>query len=148
MSWKKSNLPSRYLPGVRLSEQQTPEETEKERQMLEGEGAFFVKKGCFVCHSVETLGVQSASKIGPDLSEAVVDVQSRFGKPLPEFLDNPSGTMAVVLSTQIRLTPEEKRQAVELLTSAYQKKTSGQSAAQPSPSPPGVQPPHGQPRKN
>jgi cytochrome c2 len=148
LSWKRANLPSRYLPGVRLAEQQTAEEAEQERQMLEGEGAFFVKKGCFVCHSVESLGVASASKIGPDLSEAVVDVRNRFGKPLPEFLDNPSGTMAVVLSTQIRLTPEEKRQVVELLTSAYQKKTGGQAAGPPAPSPsPAAQPSHGRPPK-
>ncbi|HEX6187396.1 MAG TPA: hypothetical protein VFZ40_04900, partial [Pyrinomonadaceae bacterium] len=107
-----------------------------------GEGAFFVKKGCFVCHSVSTLGVESASKIGPDLSEAVTDVPSRFGKQLEDFLNNPTGTMAVVLSTQIILSPEEKREAVEKLKIAYQKKleqqaqaAAGQSQAKPSPTP-------------
>ena len=113
--------------------------------MLEGEGAFFVKKGCFVCHSVSTLGVESASKIGPDLSEAVTDVQSRFGTQLEDFLNNPTGTMAVVLSTQIILSPEEKREAVEKLKIAYQKKveqqtqsaaTQTQSQVKPAPSPP------------
>ena len=100
--------------------------TARER-MLEGEGAFFVKKGCFVCHSVSTLGVESASKIGPDLSEAFTDVQSRFGRQLEDFLNNPTGTMAVVLSTQIILSPEEKREAVEKLKIAYQKKTEQQA---------------------
>ncbi len=95
--------------------------------MLEGEGAFFVKKGCFTCHSVSTLGVESAAKIGPDLSEAVTDVQSRFGKTLEDFLNHPTGTMSVVLSTQIILTDAEKREAVEKLKIAYQKKLEQQS---------------------
>jgi cytochrome c2 len=146
MSWRRSTIPARYLPGVKFTEQQTAEEAEKEKRMLEGEGAFFVKKGCFVCHSVSTLGVESASKIGPDLSEAVTDVQSRFGKQLEDFLNNPTGTMAVVLSTQIILSPEEKREAVEKLKIAYQKKVEQQTQsaaaqntqpqAKPSPSPP------------
>ncbi len=133
MSWKRITVPANYLAGVKFTEQQTSEEMEKEKRMLEGEGAFFVKKGCFVCHSVSTLGVESASKIGPDLSEAVVDVQSRFGKQLEDFLNNPTGTMSVVLSTQIILSPEEKREAVEKLKIAYQKKTEQetQSVAQP-----------------
>jgi cytochrome c2 len=141
MSWKRDAIPARYLPGVKFTEQQTPEEVEKEKRMLEGEGAFFVKKGCFVCHSVSALGVESASKIGPDLSEAVMDVQSRFGKSLEDFLNSPTGTMAVVLSTQIVLSAEEKREAVEKLKIAYQKKleqqtpAAGQPQAKPAPTP-------------
>lgn len=131
MSWRRQTIPARYLPGVKFTEQQTAEEAEKEKRMLEGEGAFFVQKGCFVCHSVSTLGVESASKIGPDLSEAVTDVQSRFGKQLEDFLNNPTGTMAVVLSTQIILSPEEKREAVEKLKIAYQKKIEQQTQSAP-----------------
>jgi cytochrome c2 len=137
LSWKRNTIPAHYLSGVKFTEQRTAEEIEKEKRMLEGEGAFFVKKGCFVCHSVSTLGVESASKIGPDLSEAVTDVQSRFGKTLEDFLNNPTGTMAVVLSTQIVLSAEEKREAVEKLKIAYQKKLEQQAnpAASPAPAP-------------
>jgi cytochrome c2 len=127
MSWKRANLPVRYISGAQIAEKQSPEEAERERQMLEGEGAFFVKKGCFACHSVESLGVTSASKIGPDLSDAVTDVQSRFGKSLEDFLNNPTGTMAVVLSTQIQLSDEEKQEAVAKLKVAYQKKAEKQT---------------------
>jgi cytochrome c2 len=129
MSWKRANLPTRYLAGAQAAERQSPEEVERERQMLEGEGAFFVNKGCFACHSVESLGVASASKIGPDLSDAVVDVQSRFGKTLEDFLNNPTGTMAVVLSTQIKLSDEEKQEAVAKLKIAYQRKADRQAQA-------------------
>ncbi len=122
LSWKTLELPIQYLPGVKPSDRPTQEEAEKERQMLEGEGAFFVKKGCFICHSVSSLGIESATKIGPDLALAQVDVQSRFGRTLEDFLAQPTGTMAVVLATQIRLTPDEKREAIEKLKIAYQKK--------------------------
>lgn len=122
MSWRRANIPARYISGAQVAEKQSPEEIERERQMLEGEGAFFVKKGCFACHSVESLGVASSSKIGPDLSDAVTDVQSRFGKSLEDFLNNPTGTMAVVLSTQIQLSDEEKQEAVAKLKIAFQKK--------------------------
>jgi hypothetical protein len=88
-----------------------------------------VKKGCFTCHAVTSLGIDSAAKIGPDLSEAVTDVQSRFGRPLDDFLMNPTGTMSVVLSTQIPLTTEERQQAIGLLKLAYQRKLEHQQAA-------------------
>ncbi|MCI0616977.1 c-type cytochrome [bacterium] len=127
LSWRKFTLPAHYIPGAQPVDKPTPEEEQREHQMLAGEGAFFVKKGCFVCHSVDSLGIQSAAKIGPDLSEAVTDVQSRFGKTLDDFLKNPTGTMAVVLATQIQLTEEERNEAVEKLKVAYQKKQEAKS---------------------
>ncbi len=123
LSWKRTELPVRYFPGAILADRATPEEVEKERQMMEGEGAFFVKKGCFICHSVSTLGIESATNIGPDLSEAVVDVQSRFGRTLEDFLANPTGTMSVVLATQIQLSADEKQEVIKKLKYAYEKKS-------------------------
>jgi len=129
MSWKRADIPTRYWPSVRLAETQTAEEAEKEKQMLTGEGSFFVRKGCFACHSITAFDVKSAADIGPDLSFAVSDVQSRFGKTLEDFLAKPTGTMAVVLSTQIQLTDDEKKEVVEKLKSAYQKKLDQQAQA-------------------
>jgi hypothetical protein len=57
-------------------------------------------------------------------------VQSRFGRTLEDFLKNPTGTMSVVLSTQIQLTDEERREAVEKLKTAYQRKQEQQAQAQ------------------
>ncbi|HEX5085530.1 MAG TPA: hypothetical protein VFY40_26130 [Blastocatellia bacterium] len=67
------------------------------------------------------MGIESA-KIGPDLSDAAVDVERRFGKTLEEFLNNPTGMMSIVLTTRIPLTEAEKREAVELLKLAYRRK--------------------------
>jgi mono/diheme cytochrome c family protein len=120
-SWKRTTLPIEYIPGAKVVDLPTPEEIEKEKAMTTGEGAIFAKKNCFVCHSVQTLGIESAAKIGPDLSNAWSDVQSRFGRTLEDFLNAPTGTMSVVLSTQIILTPEERTEVIAKLKVAYQK---------------------------
>jgi cytochrome c2 len=122
MSWKKTNIPIEFIPGHNFRDIPTPEEKEKEERMLKGPGAFFVKKNCFVCHSVSTLGIEAAAQIGPDLALAVEDVQSRFGRTLDDFLERPTGTMEVVLSTMITLTEEERKEAIEKLRHAYELK--------------------------
>jgi mono/diheme cytochrome c family protein len=119
MSWKKTNPPIQYIPGHNFRDVPSKEEAEKEERMLKGPGSFFVKKNCFVCHSVSTLGIDAAAQIGPDLALAVEDVQSRFGRTLDDFLARPTGTMEVVLSTMIMLTGEERNEAIEKLRSAY-----------------------------
>lgn len=113
MSWKEAGIPVEYIPGHNFRDIPTEEEKAKEERMLSGPGSFFVKKNCFVCHSVSTLGVEAAAQIGPDLALAVEDVQARFGRSLEDFLAKPTGTMDVVLATMITLTPEERREAVE-----------------------------------
>ncbi|MBI4428887.1 MAG: c-type cytochrome [Ignavibacteriales bacterium] len=122
MSWKKKDIPVSYIPNNNFKDVPTKEEAEKEERMLKGPGAFFVKKNCFVCHSVSTLGIDAAAQIGPDLALAVEDVQSRFGRTLDDFLAKPTGTMEVVLSTMIVLTEEERKEAIEKLRHAYELK--------------------------
>ena len=136
MSWRDADLPAQYIPGFKQADVPTPAEQEKERQMMTGEGAFFVKKGCFICHEVSSLGIDSAARIGPDLSVAVTDVQSRFGRTLEDFLASPTGTMAVVLSTQIHLSDEERAEAIRKLQLAFERKqqrVSAKPAVKPAP---------------
>jgi cytochrome c2 len=121
MSWRDTDFPAELLPGAVLRDIPTAEELERERIMQEGEGKFFVEKTCFICHDVSSLGIISATKIGPDLALAVEDCPRRFGRTLDSFLMEPSGTMQVVLSTQIQLTDDEKREAIRLLKIAYEK---------------------------
>jgi len=119
MSWRRSPVPASFLAGAPRTDPQTPDEKEAERKMATGPGAWFVKTGCFVCHSIASLGVKSPAQIGPDLSIAVEDVQSRFGRTVDDFLRAPTGTMSVVLSRQIILSPEEKAVAVQKLREAF-----------------------------
>lgn len=121
LSWRETEIPADLRPGVILRDVPTAEEAERERLMQEGPGRFFVEKTCFVCHDVSSLGIESATKIGPDLALAVEDAPRRFGRTLDDFLQNPSGTMAVVLSKQIQLTPDERREAVRLLKIAHER---------------------------
>ena len=119
LSWRRAPVPVSYRPGVARTDPQTPEEVAEEDRMKHGPGAWFVKTGCFVCHSVSALGVKSAAQVGPDLSTAVEDTQSRFGKTVDDFFRNPTGTMSVVLSRQIILTDSEKEVAIQKLREAY-----------------------------
>lgn len=123
LSWKQKALPRQYyLQALQaLADVPTPEELERERRMREGEGAFFVDKGCFVCHSVSVFGVESAAAIGPDLSEAAENVPRKVGKTIDQFFLEPIGTMSAVLGGQVFLTDAEKRRVVELLKLANEK---------------------------
>ena len=82
--------------------------------------ALFVQKGCPQCHSISALGVKSPTELGPDLTFAYTDVQSRFNMKLEEFLKNPTGTMQIVLSSQIKLTPEERDSVIHILTELHE----------------------------
>jgi len=120
MSWTDdSDLPRAYLPGVELKEEQTAEEIERGRRMREGDGAFFVAHSCFVCHSISAFDIKSPTDKGPDLAWAPEDVRARFNKTVEEFLFNPTGTMAIILGSQIPLTDEEKWEAINKIMRAY-----------------------------
>jgi cytochrome c2 len=120
MSWRDDTaLPRAYLPGVELKDELTAEEVEKQRQMREGDGAFFVEHSCFVCHSIKAFDIQSPTDKGPDLSWAPEDVRVRFNKTVEEFLFEPTGTMEIILGSQIVLTDEEKWEAVNKIMKAY-----------------------------
>ena len=120
MSWRDDeDLPRAFLPGVDLKDEMTPEEIDRDIQMRTGDGAFFVEHSCFVCHSVKAYDIKSPTDKGPDLSLAPDDVRARFNKTVEEFLFDPTGTMKIILESQIVLTDEEKWQAVEKIMKAY-----------------------------
>ena len=119
MSWRRHDVPALYVSGAPRTDPRSPEELKAEDDMKNGPGGWFVQTGCFVCHSISVFGVKSPAQIGPDLSTAVEDTQSRFGMTIDAFLNNPTGTMSVVLSRQIILTPEQKQVAVQKLREAF-----------------------------
>ena len=85
----------------------------------DGPGKWFVRRGCFTCHTISVYGVKGLTTLGPDLSIAVEDVQTRFGRTLEDFLQTPQGTMQMVMSDVIKLTPEEKAEALAELKTAF-----------------------------
>jgi hypothetical protein len=80
----------------------------------------FLEKGCPQCHSITALGVKSATEVGPDLTLAYSDVKNRFNVSLEEFFHNPTGTMQIVLSQQITLSPAERDSIVHILTRLHE----------------------------
>ena len=119
LSWRRHEVPARFVSGAPRTDPRSAEELKAEADMRTGPGGWFVQTGCFVCHSISALGVRSPAQIGPDLSNAVEDVQSRFGVTIDAFIANPTGTMSVVLSRQIILTPEQKQVAIQKLREAF-----------------------------
>jgi hypothetical protein len=75
----------------------------------------FLQKGCPQCHTISAFRIKSPTEIGPNLTYAYTDVQSRFNVKLEEFLHHPTGTMQVVLSSQIQLSPEERDSVIHIL---------------------------------
>lgn len=82
-------------------------------------GEWFQQTGCTACHSVSAYHLWNLAAQGPDLSLAVEDVPRRFGRPLDEFLHDPTGTMAMVLATRIPLNTEQRNVAITKLREAY-----------------------------
>lgn len=80
-----------------------------------GAGAIFIEKGCPQCHSISAFGIKSPTDVGPDLAYAYRDVQTRFGVKLEQFLNAPTGTMQMVLSSMIKLTPAERDSIIHIL---------------------------------
>lgn len=88
-------------------------------------GALFVQKGCPQCHSISALGLKSQNEVGPDLTGAYEDVQHRFGVKLEEFLPNPTGTMQMVLSQMIHLSPVERDSIIHVLKRLHDEHEAG-----------------------
>ena len=84
--------------------------------------AIFLNKGCPQCHSISAFGIKSPAEIGPDLTLAYEDVQTRFSMKLEEFLHNPTGTMQMVLSSQIQLSSEERDSIIHILKGLHEER--------------------------
>lgn len=85
-------------------------------------GSIFERKGCQQCHSISAFGIKSATEVGPDLTNAYDDVQTRFGVKLDEFLAAPTGTMQMVLSSMIKLTPAERDSIIHILKELHEER--------------------------
>jgi len=120
MSWKSTYFPTKYIPGFVQKEELRPAEIEKRQRLLTGDGAFFIEKGCFVCHSIKAFDIKSPTEKGPDLTFALDDTRVRFNQTLQEFIFDPSqsGTMSIIFGSKIILTDQEKWELINILIKA------------------------------
>lgn len=85
-------------------------------------GAIFVNKGCPQCHSISAFGITSPTEVGPDLTGAYADVRSRFGVDLERFFREPTGTMQMVLTSMITLSPAERDSIIHILKELHEER--------------------------
>jgi len=91
-----------------------------------------VQKGCPECHAISALGIKAQADVGPDLTLAYSDVQTRYGVTLEEFLPNPTGTMQLVFSQMTHLTSAERDSVVRLLKALQAEHDAHQKSLNPS----------------
>ncbi|KEF40016.1 Cytochrome c [Schinkia azotoformans MEV2011] len=96
------------------------EKVEVPAPAVSSEGEIFNQKGCLACHSVENLGLQGGAT-GPDLSQAYVNVEGKHGKPINEFLKEPTSAVMSSVIGGNPLTDDEINKVVEALKIASEK---------------------------
>lgn len=67
-------------------------ESPKEATTTSAETEIFTQKGCIGCHSISALDLSGGST-GPDLSQAFNNVEGKHGKPINEFLKQPTSAV-------------------------------------------------------
>lgn len=81
------------------------------------EESILQSKGCIGCHAVSGLNLQGGAT-GPDLSQAYTNVEGKHGKPIDEFLKEPTSAVMSTVIGGSPLTDDEITQIVEELKKA------------------------------
>jgi cytochrome c551/c552 len=84
------------------------------------ETEIFSQKGCLGCHSISALDLNGGAT-GPDLSKAFENVEGKHGKPINEFLKEPTSAVMSGVIGGNPLTDEEINKIVTMLEQAAQK---------------------------
>lgn len=79
------------------------------------------QRGCLACHSVESLNLKGGA-VGPDLSQAFVNVEGKHGKPIEEFLKAPTSAVMSGVIGKDPLTDDQRHQVLDLLKQASEAK--------------------------
>ena len=88
-------------------------------QVLDPRAGIFLARGCTECHGVWALHLRARSDVGPDLTFAYADVQTRFNKSLAAFLYNPSGVMRLMLVEHVHLSLADRDSIAHVLERIY-----------------------------
>lgn len=107
------------------TEDQTPAEDSSSKEaeqpttesVISANSEILNTKGCLSCHSVSSLNLEGGAT-GPDLSQAFTGVEGKHGKPLNEFLKEPTSAVMSSVIGGNPLTDEEIQQLVDALQEA------------------------------
>jgi cytochrome c551/c552 len=78
------------------------------------------KRGCLSCHSVSALSL-NGGQVGPDLSHAYVEVESKHNMPIEEFLKKPNSAVMTGVLGSNPLTDDQRKQVLDILKKASEK---------------------------
>jgi mono/diheme cytochrome c family protein len=113
---------------IAVTEETVPTVAKEEKKQDEtketatvGEETILQTKGCLGCHSVEALNLKGGAT-GPDLSKAYVNVEGKHGKPVTEFLKEPTSAVMSGVIGGNPLTEEEINEVVTVLKKASEAK--------------------------
>ncbi|GGB51999.1 hypothetical protein GCM10011409_32010 [Lentibacillus populi] len=84
------------------------------------EAAPLSRNNCLSCHAIESLGAKGGTT-GPDLSNAFTEVEGKHGKPLEEFLKEPTSAVMSGVIGDNPLKDEERKAIIEALKKAAEK---------------------------
>ena len=93
------------------------EQTETQETASADEESILQTKGCLGCHSVEALNLTGGAT-GPDLSKSFNNVEDKHGKPIAEFLKEPTSAVMSGVIGGNPLTEEEISGIVSVLKEA------------------------------
>lgn len=102
------------------SETEGNKEEAKEETTTVDANNILSSKGCLGCHAVDSLGLEGGAT-GPDLSKAFTDVEGKHGKPIDEFLKEPTSAVMSSVIGGSPLTDEERTQVLDMLKQASEK---------------------------
>ncbi|ELK21739.1 hypothetical protein AF6_1581 [Anoxybacillus flavithermus TNO-09.006] len=111
--------PAKEQPTATEQSNETSTE-QKDTTVSSKEGEIFKQKGCISCHAISKLNVQGGTT-GPDLSNAYVEVEEKHGKPIDEFLKEPTSAVMSGVIKSNPLTDEERKAIVQALKVASEK---------------------------
>lgn len=106
-------------------EEQKPADEEKKddrsaAETVSADETILQSKGCLSCHSVSSLNLTGGAT-GPDLSKAFENVEGKHGKPIDQFLKEPTSAVMSGVIGGNPLTEQEISEVVKLLEEASKK---------------------------
>lgn len=103
------------------SDQSTGTQAATAKATAVDENNILAKRGCLQCHSVGSLNLKGG-QVGPDLSQAFTTVEGKHGKPIEEFLKQPTSAVMSGVLGKNPLTDEQRGQVLDLLKKASEAK--------------------------
>jgi cytochrome c551/c552 len=118
---KASPEPTNTEQATESTDQDTNTTEEEKTETVSADSESLLStKGCLACHSVEGLNLTGGAT-GPDLSQAYNNVEGKHGKPINEFLKEPTSAVMSSVIGGNPLSDDEITQIVNLLKTASEK---------------------------